>query len=175
MTDKELMEEYISKLDFSEHFLRSEFPKVEKRLDELAKKIQTSGINKEYFENLKKEIEANRKKLLKIIEREYELFDKKAKEIEEQKDYLVNVMEIIDRKRKNLERTNSIFTWVNISIAVIIFFVSALLGFGVGYVENLWEVKGLNIQKVDKDVYIIDNVATAEKIGDDKIKISIKN
>jgi len=172
MVDKDtlqIIKELADKIEFAEHFLKDEFPKIEKKLEVIAK----TDIDKEYFENLKNEIEKNREKFLKILDEEYQLMLNTKNEIENNKKYLLNVSEKINEKIKKISRTNTIFNIVNIATAISVFFAAAIIGFSVGYGQYFWQIKDLKIEKLSKRKYRIDDVANVEKVDNDSIIIKI--
>ena len=136
----EILRELVDELNFVRQFLTDDknytkIKELNKKINELETKLEDTKINidKEYFENLKKDIEENKNKLISILNEEEKLFDSTKKIIKKEREYLINVLQEIRIENEKLRKKfNSVFSKVQLFAAVIIFIAAAAGGYYFG-------------------------------------------
>ncbi len=142
MVDKDtlqILKELSDKIEFAEHFLSDEFPKIEKRLSELS---NPKIMSDEYAHKLEDRLSGIEKRLADLDQAIKESttaandsLSNAAKEIEKQKDFLINVQDQIEKKYKKIQKTNSIINGINLMTAISIFILAAIGGAIFGYFQ----------------------------------------
>jgi len=137
--DLEILRELTDELAFARQFLTEDknykkINELNKKIDELEKKLDnlTINIDKDYFNDLKQEIEAKKQEFLLSLEEEIQFFEKKRKEIEKNKDYLINVLEQIKEENNKIKKDISIFNKTHLFFTLLIFTAAAIIGFYLG-------------------------------------------
>ncbi len=142
MVDKDtlqVLKELSDKIEFAEHFLSDQLPQIEKRLSELS---NPKIMSDEYAHNIEDRLSVIEKHLADLDQAIKESttaandsLSKAAKEIEKQKDFLLNVQDQIEKKYKKIQKTNSIINGINLMTAISIFILAAIGGAIFGYFQ----------------------------------------
>lgn len=143
MVDKDtlqILKELSDKIEFAEYFLKDELPKIENRLKELS---NPKIMSDEYAHKINDRLSAIEKRLADLdqaIEKSTaaanDSLAKAAKEIEKQKDFLINIQDQIEKKYNKLQKTNSFINGINLMTAISIFIVAAIGGAIFGYLQT---------------------------------------
>ena len=137
--DIEIIRELTDELAFVRQFLTEDknYKKVNElntKIDELEKKLDTLKVNvdKEYFDNLKKELDEKRKELLDFLGSEMNFYKRSAKDFENRKNYLINVLDQIKKENLSLEKRIRVFNKAHLFFTLFIFTAAAIIGFYLG-------------------------------------------
>ena len=98
--DKELMQEFVDKVDFIQTSVAEEIPALIKEID----KIKNVNLDEEYFNNLKSELNERRKTLFEMLDEEIRLFKNAKKDLDESKTFLLNVLKEIKKENEKLRK-----------------------------------------------------------------------
>ena len=127
--DKELMQEFVDKVDFIQTSVSEEIPQLIKEID----KIKNVNLDEEYFNNLKSELNERRKTLFEMLDEEIRLFKNAKKDLDESKTFLLNVLKEIKKEneslRKDMKKSLSSFNKFTYLVA---FAAAAALGYYAG-------------------------------------------
>ncbi len=130
------LENVLSELEFLNSEVLAKLEKIDfKKLDERLEKINDLKINidKEYFENLKKDIKEKRNELISMLQDEAKLFDDTASFLREEREFLINALQEIRIENDKLRKKfSSVFSKVQLFAAVIIFAIAAGAGYYFG-------------------------------------------
>jgi Fe2+ transport system protein B len=130
------LENILGELEFLNSEILTKLEKLElqnlKKVNEKLEKISSKDIDKEYIESLQKEMSEVRQKFLKEFKTDINLMEAAKKEIDENKKFLLNVLNEIKKENKKAIRNTYVLNKINIFTVIIIFILSAIMGYYFG-------------------------------------------
>ena len=136
-----VIRELADELNFARQFLTDEddnnYQKIKdltNKIEELEKKLDETKIqlDKEFFESIKKELEGRRQEIIEIFDKDIKLFQIAAKDFENNKNYLINIIDEIKQENKALRKEIRIFNKAHLFFTIFIFAAAAAVGYFFG-------------------------------------------